>query len=329
MRIRQESQLSPVADEVSAITAVVRPILQGTLYALRHEVVDHLGGYEKVPLFMLADLRNPGDGDCGISFEYAVHDALSRSDPKVVERVSDALTQCKLQGADVGSILFGAEKSGSQMLIETANELLTDESRFMSGYRGKPVLLKRHISSVAGAFRSRDLRATLPQSISGLWKADLFLGDTQADKWVGTTVKINPRQLEGARGLRIGIVPSSQGRSDAIKFDAPKNLIVCPIPYDQSFMEVFYRAWEVVSAFLAAHARMPKEVALPSPAQREVARYLVARRDFPTIDVIDALEALSQPKLLRSTDEAAEVRKFGSRNSSDTTNFIAPTPQLT
>jgi hypothetical protein len=32
VQIRSEEQLNPVADEVSAITAVVRPILTGVLY---------------------------------------------------------------------------------------------------------------------------------------------------------------------------------------------------------------------------------------------------------------------------------------------------------
>jgi hypothetical protein len=46
MRIHQEKQLSPVADEVSALTAVVRPILKGVLYALKREVIEEMGGYE-------------------------------------------------------------------------------------------------------------------------------------------------------------------------------------------------------------------------------------------------------------------------------------------
>lgn len=52
-------------------------------------------------------------------------------------------------------------------------------------------------------------RAKLPDSINGLWKADLFIGNTIMDNWVGTTVKINPSQLESARGLRLGIKPNN------------------------------------------------------------------------------------------------------------------------
>jgi hypothetical protein len=45
MEIRHEIQTADVADEVSAVVAVVRPILQATLYSLRKEVVAPFGGY--------------------------------------------------------------------------------------------------------------------------------------------------------------------------------------------------------------------------------------------------------------------------------------------
>ena len=40
IQLRLEFQRNAVADEVSAVTAVVRPILQGLLYALKRDVVD-------------------------------------------------------------------------------------------------------------------------------------------------------------------------------------------------------------------------------------------------------------------------------------------------
>lgn len=62
----------------------------------------------------------------------------------------------------------------------------------------------------------------------GLWRADLFLGSVEMDYWVGTTVKINPTGLQGDRGLRVGVVPASQGKSDLITMDDRRNLVVCP-----------------------------------------------------------------------------------------------------
>ena len=82
MQVREQRQLNAVSDQVLALTAVVRPILTGTLYALKAEVVAQAGGYEQIKLFMLPRLYKAGDGDCGICFEYAVHEAISRGDSR-------------------------------------------------------------------------------------------------------------------------------------------------------------------------------------------------------------------------------------------------------
>jgi len=307
MEIRVENQQSPVADEVAALFAVVRPILEGLLHALKTDVVNEVGGTAQVKLKMLPRLYRPGDGDCGICFEYAVHDAMRRGDSGILDRVDSALSLCNIPGMDLSSILFGAEKTGSQQLIATAKEALTPASQLMYGTRGRPAHLQRHLNAIAQAFRRPTARLNLPQSISGIWKADLFLGKPDTDKWVGTTVKINPGQLQAAKGLRVGIVPVKQGESDAVVRDESKNLILCPLLHDGSFMETFYAGWIIVQQFIAADAQLPKEVALPRPAEREVARQLTARRAFPVVDVIDAIGPLSQPELLHTHETDAEL----------------------
>jgi hypothetical protein len=327
VQLRLEFQENRVADEVSAVTAVVRPILTGTLYALKRQVADEAGGYTQLKLFMLPRLRRPGDGDIGVCFEYAVHDALSKRNPLVVERIADGLRLCNVPGHEMASILFGAEKSGAVTLIETAKELLTPESQLLYGTKGRPVKLRRHIDSVATAFRRPVARLSLPQSISGLWKADLFTGNRDSDRWIGTTLKINRNHLEGGKGLRLGIVPAHEGGSDAITKDEAKNLVVCPLPYDRSFMQVFYQAWEVVVQFLAADARVPREANLPRPPSRQVARFLEDRRGFPVAEVIEALEPLSQPGLLRTEESSAEVMETGSTHTETTTSLMAPIPR--
>jgi hypothetical protein len=324
IQLRLEFQRNPVADEVSAITAVVRPILTGLLFALKRDVVQEAGGHENLKLKMLPRLYRPGDGDCGLCFEYAVHDAVKRHEPSVVGRIVDAMsTYCGVHGQNSASILFGAEKAGALRLIDTAKELLTDESRLLAGNRGRPVKLRRHVDAVAAAFRKQEARLYLPWSISGLWKADLFVGFTDSDRWVGTSVKINETQLEPAQGLRIGIVPTRQGRSDSIHRDDQRNLVVCPIPHDYAFMEVFYQGWQVVQQFIAADGKVPKEAALPRAPERQVARYLEDRREFPLLEVVEVLGPLAQPELLETTSRAAEVVER--RNAeSDTQTLEAP-----
>ena len=307
MDIRTQMQQTPVGDEYSAIVAVVRPILEGLLYALKQDVVAEVGGYSKVKVKMLPRLYRPGDRDCGICFEYAVHDALTRGEPRVTERVNDALAQCNVPGRDVASILFGLEKTGALDLINTAKDRLTEESRLRAGTKGQPAKLKRHIDSIASAFRRKNREGVLPWSISGIWKADLFVGMTDTDRWVGTTIKINAAHLEGAQGLRIGIVPTREGTTDRIRADDSNNLIIYPLPYDAGFMEIFYSGRQIIQQFIQADAKIPKEVSLPRQIDRHVARLLEDRREFEVIDVIQALAGLSQPELLLSEAKVAEL----------------------
>jgi hypothetical protein len=325
MRIQQEQQLNPVADEVLALTAVVRPILTGTLYALKADVVNEAGGYDNVKLKMLPRLYRAGDGDCGICFEYAVHEAMSRGDERVLERINDAAKLCSVPGKDTQSILFGLEKSGSLQLIDTVESVLTDDSRLLYGSRGQPAKLRKYLTTIAGAFKNRQTRLALPHSIRGLWKADLFVGFTDSDRWVATTVKINPAQLEGAAGLRIGITPARAGKSDKVRKDEAKNLVICPLHHDGDFMQTFYEGWRLVQAFLDADAEVPKEVDLPGPAEREVARILKERREFPVLDVIQAIEKFGQPELLVTASKKVEALSL--KGESVTDLLIAPVPR--
>jgi len=327
MQIREERQLNAVTDEVLALTAVVRPILKGVLFALKEEVVVQAGGREKITLALLARLYRAGDGDCGICFEYAVHEALNRRDASVIERINDAIKLCRINGNEPQSILFGLEKSGSLQLIDSVAEMLTDESRILAGTVGQPPKLLKHLNTIAGAFKNARTRLALPTSIRGLWKADLVVGYPEREQWVATSVKINPNQLEGAPGLRIGIVPVRQGKTDRVRRDEDRNLVICPLHHDGDFMEVFYVGWRIVQAFIEADARIPKEVSLPRPVDREVAKILAERRDFPVIEVIDAISVFGQPQLLTTDDKQVGLQTLKGNPATDT--LVAPLSRAT
>jgi hypothetical protein len=198
-----------------------------------------------------------------------------------------------------------------------------------AGTKGQPAKLKRHIDSIASAFRRKNQVGILPWSISGIWKADLFVGMTDTDRWVATTIKINAQHLEGARGLCIGIVPTREGTTDLIRQDERNNLIICPLPYDGGFMEIFYSGWQIIQQFIAADAKVPREVALPRQIDRQVARLLDDRREFNVLDVIEVLGTLSQPELLVTEARPAELvsRREGTV-AVETGAVVAPLAQL-
>jgi len=280
---------------------MVRPILRATLFALQRDRIERLGGYERITLADLAREYREGAGDCGICFEYAVHEAIRNRDGQIHPLISEVLEDfCGIRaGAD--SILFGAEKNGALSLIETAAELLTEDSRILAGRIGQPPKLKRYLARLVRAFQSPEYRELLPASIRGLWRADLFVGSPEEDRWVATTLKINPGDLEGGPGIRIGIYPERR-RGERPMRDDEKNLILCPLPYNAGFMELFYSSFFIVRQVLAADARVPKPVALPSADDQHVAAELVARRDFPLLEVLEALAPMAQPGLLESAE---------------------------
>lgn len=308
-------QTNDVNSEYEALFSVIHPILTGLTLSLKQDIVDQVGGSEKISLELFTRLYEPGDGDCGICFEYAVHDAIINKNPDVLNRIDSALSKyCKIKGDTPSSILFGAEKSGRLHFIDSVKEHLTENSQLLTGDRGKPIKLKKHIDGVVSAFKRPQDRAKLPDSINGLWKADLFVGNTIMDNWVGTTVKINPSQLESARGLRLGIVPCKQGRNDKIEKHETKNLIVCPIPYDKSFMEIFLEGFNIVKQFILAHGEMPSEMNLPSSLDRLVCKELVSRRKFPIFGVIEVLKGMGQPYLMSVENKQTTIE---SDNNSD------------
>lgn len=279
---------------------MVRPVLRATLFALSFERVERLGGYAAVTLHDLAREWREGDGDCGICFEYAIHEAIERKDPLLVPRIGEVLERhCKIRG-NARSILFGAEKGARLELLESDRSLLTPESRLVVSERGRPVKLKTHLDRVKRAFSVPEERELLPRSIRGLWRADLFVGAPAEDRWVATTLKINPLHLEGAPGIRIGIYPE-RWRDEPPSLDADKNLVLCPVPYERSFMELFYSAFFLVKTFLTSDARLPRPVELPVSLDRHVAKLLEERRAFPVLDVLEAFDKLAQPGLLMSS----------------------------
>ncbi len=231
---------------------------------------------------------------------------------------------CKVPGSAPKSILFGLEKQGSQQLIATAGDVLTDDSRLLQGIPAQPIKLKRYLSTIAGAFRNRLTRPALPYSIKGLWKADLFFGFSDSDRWVATTVKINPNQLEGARGLRIGIIPTKAGKSDRVRKDDTKNLVICPLHHDADFMQTFYEGFRIVQAFLASDANVPTELMLPNPAHREVAKVLAERREFSVVEVIETIKVFAQPGLLQTRETQAGTQIL--KGATQTDMAIAPMP---
>jgi len=159
------------------------------------------------------DVRE-GSGDVGICFEYARHEAIANQDSLTHPVASEVLESfCGIDGG-CDTVLFGPEKEECIPILEHVQNALTDDARVYVGTCGQLPKLKRSIPQIVRAFRRNEERNRLARSISGLWKADLFVG-----KSVVQAMGRNHRQDQldraprGARLAHCHLSKSQQGRA--------------------------------------------------------------------------------------------------------------------
>lgn len=300
MKYTLEVQTNFVTEPIRARFAMVIPILRGMLFSTKRNIVEQAGGFERITLEMFCRVYNEHPGDYGICFEYALHHSIRGRQPSIYNKVSYVLDRFCGIGTQTESILFGAEKGGGQSIIESAKSVLTDNSKLLPGTQARPTFLKRHIDNIASAMRRSSVVQSLPASIRGVWKADLFLGNPQTDYWVATTLKTNRLQIEEAPGLRIAIYPEERPQEE------PKmigSLIHCPLPYNIEFMQLFGATFQIVKHLIAARGKQPHPAALVYYDDQEVAKWLSDRAHFPVLAILEALEPIKQVDLLAESGE--------------------------
>ena len=312
MKLQIDTQIGFVADETRSKFAICSSIIKGFLFSLKRERIERLGGYEKVTLWDIArETRTESDGDCGICLEYALHDSISQRNPLVWPIVSEALNDfCKIKDG-AHSILFGAEKNNYIDLINSNSHYINPQTRILHGTPGKPVYLERYMEAITKSIYSAPARELLPQSIRGLWRADLFVGSPNTNQWVGTTLKINKDALKGDTGLRLGMYPEKR-RGERIEYNERLNLIMCPIPYDGHFMEAYYKSYGIMRAIIHSDCNMPPPVLLADSGDRYIADELIKRKNFPALEISQALTVLGQPGLIATAPPTGEIQAVAS-----------------
>jgi hypothetical protein len=325
MELIRVAQAGEVRGDLNELGQMLVPVIKGFVHSFkqeRHTLLAMARGGE-ITLEDLAYEQARGSGDAAICFELAVHEWIEDRNPTMLDLMASALTVCNIFG-DPQSLLFAPEKVERVSVLESAEGLLTGESRLYTGRQGRPITLQNHLESAYDAFSRRGESDALPLSIRGLWKADLFVGTREHDAWVAATVKLHRSDFEAAPGLRLGIYAAPDGEYVAPQLDQNLGLILVGMPYDPWFLELFYRAFRIFREFVATRGKMPDREALPNRVDREMASLLVASKHLPVSDVIAAIGRSERLVL-----HPSEVITVGANAPVQCSLFDTPSPAVT
>lgn len=298
MRVAKVSFLTqdqPLDEYGRALYALARSIVRAQLDQLGHDDLEDLqADREDVTLRQLSKLARLArdKGMRGDGFEWAVHEAIVGGEPRVTEIVRDVLGGVsqhafKEESRPV-SLLFGHERARYLGFLDAVIENAGDEAKLLPDGRGHPFAFDRWVTVAAqGIAAEPELAARIKQ----VWKTDLFLSTEADSRWVAATIKSNWQQLEGGRGLRIGIVPEAPNLRPGRRLHEGLHLAVMPDP--NGFMGAFNDAYSAVARAidtLGRHNR-PHYYLKPSATAQRVTEQL---ERYPTVRVSEICEALDE-----------------------------------
>ncbi len=164
---------------------------------------------------------------------------------------------------------------------------------------------------MARAAKGQAAEPELTERIRKIWKTDLFLSCTGDDRYFAATVKSQYSQLEGGRGLRIGIVPEStqKGHQPGVKYSEKHGLWVVTLPDPNGFTGLFNDAYKAVAravCTLGKQAQPPyytKPSAKAERLQEQMEKYPGAK----VVEIEAALNEAAQQNLVTSETKLVSV----------------------
>ena len=254
-----------------------------------------------------------------------------------MQQINKALNKCGIHGKNTTSILLGFEKNRILQINDELLSNLTEKSILVTDAYGTEINILEHISNVSRAFRLSNYRKRLPKVIDGLWKADLILGNKEKDRWAAASIKINPISLVNANGIAIGIVPSRWNQFIStskigrrfVSNNSKGGMIVCPLLYDNGFMQYFYAAWNTIQQFFYADAKVPHERFLYDKEQLQICEFLEMKRDTPVLELVDDMfTKLTRNSILVPEKKSIITTDIFDSNTIENTNCSIIVPDL-
>ena len=207
------SQAEPVDEYGRALYAVSRSILRAHYDELTQADLEDLNcDRVDVTFRQLAKLArlHRDKGSRGDGFEWAVHEAIVGGEPRVVERVAEALRKVSPKAfSDLDtptSLMFGHERARHLGFADAVVSNASGDAVLLPDGSGRPFAFG---SWVPIAARGVVAKPSLGTRIKKVWKTDLFLSGPEKSRFAAATIKSNWHQLEDGNGLRLAIVPQA------------------------------------------------------------------------------------------------------------------------
>lgn len=306
-------QNEPIDEYGRALYAVARSIIRALLDSLTSEDLADLNTeLGKVRMRQLAKVvRLERDkGMRGDGFEWAVHEAVLGGEPKVVEPIHTALRRASLYVRDAAprSLLFGHERARYLGFLDAVVEEAGNDAVLLPEGSGRPF---RFGPWVQVAAKGQAAEAELNERIRQIWKTDLFLSADGDTRHFAATVKSNVLQLDGGRGLRLGIVPESTEYSNpaGVKYDRGKGLWVVSLSDPNGFMGLFNDAYHAVARGMCALGKQPTPpyYTKPSAKAQRVQEQIEKYPQATVTDVEAALDEAAQQSLIVESHRLVSV----------------------
>jgi len=306
-------QNEPIDEYGRALYAVARSVLRALIDSLSDEDLADLNTpIDKVRMRQLAKVvrLDRDKGMRGDGFEWAVHEAIMGSEPRVIDPVHHALKRASrfVKDSSPVSLMFGYERAKYLGFLDAVIDDAGSDAYLLPEGSGRPFQFGPWVSKAA---RGKAAEPDLPKRIQQIWKTDLFLSTEDDPRYFAATIKSNLKLLEGGKGLRIGIVPEhpSTGGKSGVRYSSEHGLWVVTLDDPNGFMGLFNDGYHAVARAICTLGKQPQPpyFVKPSAKAQKLQGQLEKYPEALAIEIEEALDEAAQQDLLSSEKRLVSV----------------------
>lgn len=233
----------------------------------------------------------------GFSWELSIYNAIKFNDNHIQDLINTSINMLTGETSyeRVKAILWGGEKK--EINPENIKNILSDEDLIWTE-RG-PLPFKQYIDMIYLAFNRSEFRKKLPQGLSGVWRADLFVKKTNSNMWFAVTVKFNRSDVKKFNGLSIGVHFEDFDKPARIErrlnpYMANKGFVYCEILFKFNLGEYFsymFRIFKDIFENINAEIKNTHSLIFDTNEKKFFFKYFYDRKDIECSKIIKILKA--------------------------------------